>query len=168
MMDEAVLHSRMGDMPAFAQFDNLGKFMFMYRSFMLTAHNKLLVGRFHRDGPGAVGLLMLYQFPLAYMAVQAQSVLSGKGTMTEEDAAKRALGVMGGLGAGTELTNIAFGFNNQFTTPGFIPFDRAIGLAMSVAEGDPNQIIKNGVATLPIAGILQPVRSFTALATDED
>ena len=168
MMDEAVLHSRMGDMPAFAQFDNLGKFLFMYRSFMLTAHNRLLVGRLHRDGPGAVGLLMLYQFPLAFMAVQAQAVMSGKGPMTEEDAAKRALGVMGGLGAGTELTNIAFGFNNQITTPGYIPFDRALRLALSVAEGDPNEIAKNGVATLPILGIMQPVRSFTALATDEE
>lgn len=168
MMDEAVLHSRMGDMPAFAQFDNLGKFLFMYRSFMLTAHNKLLVGRFHRDGPGAVGMLMLYQFPLAYMAVQAQSVMSGKGAMTEEDAAKRAIGVMGGLGAATEVTNIAFGFNNQITTPGFIPFDRALGFAAKVAEGDASGVAKAAVALTPLLGIFQPARSFTALATDEE
>jgi hypothetical protein len=167
MMDEAVLHSRMGDMPAFAQFDNLGKFLFMYRSFVLTAHNKLLVGRYHRDGPGAVGLLLAYQLPLAYMAVQAQSVVSGKGVMEDEDAVKKAVGVMGGLGLGTEVVNIAFGKNSQITMPGLIPFDRVLAVGTNAIEGDGAGTAQAAVAAIPLMAIMHPIRSMTNLATEE-
>src|SRR5574340_1459007 len=97
MMDESVLRARLGDMPVFAKFDPVGKFVFTYRSFMLTAHNKLLAGTLAREGPVALGTMMMYQMPLAALAVKAQAALQGKDLKDNEVWAKTA-SQMGSLG----------------------------------------------------------------------
>jgi hypothetical protein len=127
MMDELVLQSRAGDLPAFMMYDNLGKFLATYRNFTFTAHNKLLAGRLERDGSPAVAMMLLYQMPLSYLAVAAQSAIMGKDDTPEQIAAK-AVGMLGGLGLLAEPMNWALGNSNEFGTPGTIPVDRAIKL----------------------------------------
>lgn len=143
MMDELVLQSRAGDLPAFMMFDNLGKFLGTYRNFTFTAHNKLMGGRLERDGSLAVSQMLLYQMPLSYLAVAAQSATMGKDE-TEEQIASKAIGMMGGLGLLAEPMNWALGNSNEFGTPGTIPVDRLIKLGQ-----DPS--LTNAMNATPLA-----------------
>lgn len=165
MMDEAVLHSRLGDMPAFAKFDNLGKFIFTYRSFMLTAHNKILAGSMARDGAAPTLLMMAYQFPLAAAAVQAQSVMQGKGTLSEADMAKKALGQMGGLGFGSEIAGVWSGQKRGWGSPGLIPVDRGIELAGPALRGDLGNAAGTAAQMVPVLS-LTPARNLGKLLED--
>lgn len=156
MMDEAVLHHRRGDMPAFAQFDNVGKFIFTYRSFVLTAHNKLLAGSLARDGLAATSLMMLYQYPLAMMAVQAQAVSNGKGPLGQDDMLTKALGQMGSLGLLTELAGVLSGSKREFGSPALIPVDRAMrllqsGQSFAFGEGTGSKLLQDAAALTPLA-----------------
>lgn len=163
MMDEAVLHQRLGDMPAFAAFDQVGKFVFTYRSFVLTAHNKVLAGGLERNGAGAVALLMMYQFPLAAMAVQAQSTINGKGALSDKDMALKAFGQMGALGMFGELVSVASGQKGSFGAPGLIPIDRAYALTGSVAAGNWEKAGGDLYKMMPILGVATPLRGFSNL-----
>ena len=136
MMDATVLKGRLGDVPAFAAFDNVGKFLFTYRTFVLTAHNKVLAGKIERDGAGAVGLVMLYQFPLALAAVQAQATVKGEGMLDKDKLVKKALGQMGGLGLFSEPLKWAMGESNAVGAPGLIPLDRGVKLFSNTLQGD--------------------------------
>lgn len=163
MMDEAVLHQRLGDMPAFAAFDPVGKFIFTYRSFVLTAHNKVLAGGIARDGLGAVSLMLMYQFPMAAAAVQAQYGLQGKGEISEKELAAKALSQMGGFGFFSELFGVISGQKNQFGAPGLIPIDRAISLVNKAARGDVEGVGTTAAQMVPLLGVLQPVKALSNL-----
>lgn len=149
MMDSAVLRGRLGDVPAFAAFDPLGKFLFTYRSFVLVAHNKVLAGTYMREGAGAVGLALMYQFPLALAAVQAQSVLRGQGALSSEDATKKAMGQMGGIGLFSEPLKWATGESSEWGSPGTIPIDRGIRMFGNVLSGDGNAAASTALTMLP-------------------
>lgn len=153
MMDAAVLKGRLGDVPAFAAFDSVGKFLFTYRTFVLTAHNKLLAGGLERDGLGAVGMLMLYQFPLAMAAVQAQSVLKGDGPLSDKDLVKKGIGQMGGLGLFSEPFKWATGESNSVGAPGLIAVDRGVRLFQGIAQGDGNKAGTAALSLLPVANV---------------
>lgn len=165
MMDEAVLHARLGDVPAFAAFDPVGKFLFTYRGFMLSAHNKILAGGLARDGAGPTALMLAYQFPLAAMAVQAQSLMQGKGVMSDKDMAAKALGVMGGLGAGSEVAGVISGQKRGWGSPGLIPVDRAIDIVGSTARGNFSHVGGTLAQMIPIAA-LTPARNLGQLLED--
>lgn len=160
MMDAVVLRGRLGDIPAFAAFDPIGKFIFTYRTFVLTAHNKVLAGMLERNGAGAVGLVMMYQFPLALAAVQAQSVVSGQGTLSDGDMIKKALGQMGGLGLFSEPLKWATGESNSIGAPGLIPIDRGVKLGQSVLHGDGGKIGAATISTLPIVSAIPFIRGI--------
>lgn len=172
MLDESVLHQRMGDMPAFAMLNPVGKFIFTYRSFVLTAHNKILSGGLQRDGFAGVGLMLAYQFPLAALAVQAQATVNGKKAMTEKELAAKAIGQMGGIGLASEVWGFASGSKREVGSPGMIPFDRPIKAAQSVASatfgaGSSDTAIKNVVGLLPILAVLPPLKAMQALALED-
>lgn len=149
MMDESVLKSRLGDMPAFAHFDQVGKFIFTYRSFVIAAHNKVLAGGIARNGVGAVGLIALYQFPLTYAAVSAQNVIQGK-TQTPAQTAANAMGQMGGLGLFSEPLKWATGQSNSVGSSGLIPADRAIKLLQAGVNLDPKGAGSAALSLLPV------------------
>lgn len=151
MMDASVLKGRLGDVPAFAAFDSVGKFLFTYRTFVLAAHNKLLAGGLDRDGIGAVGLLMMYQFPLAMAAVQAQSVIKGEGTLSDKDLVKKGIGQMGGLGLFSEPFKWATGESNSIGAPGLIAVDRGVRLFQGAAQMDANKAGTAALSLLPVA-----------------
>lgn len=153
MMDAGVLRSRLGDVPAFAAFDPVGKFLFTYRTFVLTAHNKVLAGGLERNGAAATGLVMLYQFPLAMLAVQAQAALRGE-TLDDEALVKKTVGQMGGLGLFSEPLKIIMGESNSVGAPGLIAIDRAARIPGAVSswasEGDPSKAVSLGVSLFPV------------------
>ncbi len=150
MMDEAVLRGRLGDVPAFAAFDQVGKFVFTYRTFVLTAHNKVLTGMAERNGAGAVGLVLMYQLPLALAAVQAQSVIKGDGPLEGDKLFAKAAGQMGGLGLLSEPLKWVTGESNSIGAPGLIPFDRGIKFGQSVLHGDFQAAGGNAASLLPV------------------
>lgn len=160
MMDAAVLKGRLGDMPAFATFDAVGKFIFSYRTFVLTAHNKVLMGMLEREGAAAVGLVMLYQFPLAMAAVQAQSVVKGEGPMENGDLVARAMGQMGGLGLFSMPIAVASGQSTSFGAPGLIPVDRGVKLFGATTSGDLHGAGSTAFTMLPLVAAVPFLRGI--------
>jgi len=160
MMDASVLKGRLGDMPAFATFDNVGKFLFTYRSFVLMAHNKVLMGGLERNGAGAVGLVLLYQFPLALAAVQAHSVVLGKGPMEDTEAVATALGQMGGLGLFSEPLKWITGQSNAVGSPGMIPFDRGVKLFQAATNLDAEKGASTALTMLPVIAAVPFIRGM--------
>lgn len=124
MMDEAVLKSRTGEVPYFAQFSALGKFIFTFRGFTLAAHNKLLAGTLGRDGYAGLSLLMLYQYPLAVAATATNNTIQGKKPLTTEQMLAKAVGQVGALGLYSEIWNMLSGETTRASSPGFIALDR--------------------------------------------
>jgi hypothetical protein len=160
MMDASVLKGRLGDVPAFAAFDPIGKFIFTYRTFVLAAHNKVMAGTLARDGAGAVGLILLYQFPLSLAAVQAQSVVKGDGLQSNQKLINGALGQMGGLGLFSEPLKWATGQSNAWGASGLIPVDRGIKLFQSAVNLDPNAGASTAMTMLPVVSAIPFMRGM--------
>ena len=164
MMDESVLHQRLGDTPEFALLNPVGKFIFAFRSFSLTAHNKVLSGTLGRDGIAGASLIMLYQFPLSALAVQAQAQINGKGQLKEGDLAARAVGQMGAMGLFTDVSKIINGDMQAFGSPAMIAVDRGIKMVGHGVQGDPVQAMKDGVSLVPLIGL--PAKAIGAALAD--
>lgn len=158
MMDSAVLKGRLGDMPAFAAFDPVGKFAFTYRTFVLAAHNKKLAGEMAREGASAVGMIMLYQFPLAMAAVQAQNVVRGEGVLGTDELVKKSLGQMGALGLFSEPLKWATGESNSIGAPALIPVDRGVKLFQSGLQMDPNATASAAMTMFPVISAVPFIR----------
>ena len=160
MMDASVLKGRLGDIPAFAAFDPVGKFIFTYRTFVLTAHNKVLAGGLERNGAAAVGLVLMYQMPLALAAVQAQSVIRGDGALEGDDLVKKAIGQMGGLGMFSEPLKWATGESNSVGAPGLIPIDRGVKLFQSATNLDAEQGANTALTMMPVISAVPFIRGM--------
>lgn len=150
MMDASVLKSRLGDIPAFAAFDQVGKLLFTYRTFVLTAHNKVLAGGLERNGAAALGLVLMYQLPLTLAAVNAQSVVRGEGLLSEEDMVKRALGQMGAIGLFSEPLKWVTGESNSVGATYLIPADRGVQLFQSAVNADADRAASTTMSLLPV------------------
>ena len=162
-MDEAVLQSRLGDMPTFAAFDPTGKALFMYRNFVITAHNKLLAGTLERHGAGALGLMFLYQFPLALAATQAQTALMGK---EDDKPIATAVAQMGALGLLSEPFKWMTGQSNSVGAPVLIPFDRGVKALQSVKSGDPAEVASRMGDLIPVYAANPVLKAIGARARE--
>lgn len=165
MMDEGVLHARLGDTPAFALLNPVGKFICTYRGFTLTAHNKLLAGTTQRDGLVGVGLLMAYQYPLSALAVQAQATINNKKAMTPKELASLSMTQMGSMGLLGEVAGIVSGNKKQVGSPGMIPLDRAyaaVGELGKAAQGkgSASRFAHDVFQLTPGLSVLAPAKSF--------
>ena len=167
MMDEAVLHSRLGDTPAFIQFDKVGKFIWTYRNFIVTAHNKLMVGRTARNGIGATALVALYQMPLAALAVNTASILKGEGPLEGNDLLNKTATQLSVLGLFTEAYKIVTGQLSSFGAPGLIAVDRALRLGSAVASGDAERAGELGLNMIPLFAV-SPFTKGVASAFGDD
>lgn len=166
MMDEAVLRARMGDLPAFAQFDNVGKFIFTYRSFVLSAHNKLLAGTLDREGIHGMSLLMLYQYPLSALSTQMTKVAAGKEPLDTEKLASATVANMGSVGLISELWGVMSGEKREFGSPGTIAIDRMYKLVGSAAgAADPDSKVGAGDVAHSAFGLM-PLLSITLPAVN--
>lgn len=173
MVDEGVLHARLGDMPAYAMFSQTGKFIFQYRSFVLSAHNKILSGTASRHGLGAVALMSMYQFPLAMMATQANEVLTGRKPLETDALIVKSIGQMGSLGLMTEMWNWLSGTKREVGAPGLIPFDRTIRAASSASsamfgEGTAGQAAKDSLSLAPILGVAPGFKMLGSLLVPKE
>lgn len=160
MMDDSVLRNRTGEIPAFAQFSQVGKFIFTFRSFVLGAHNKVLAGTISRDGFAGISLLMLYQFPLVLLATEANSVIQGKPIKDEQELVSKAFGQMGSLGLFSELFGVVTGTKQQFGAPGLITIDRLYKLGGDVFSGDVGQAAAGAIQATPILSIIPGTRAI--------
>lgn len=166
MMDEAVLRNRTGEIPAFAQFSSVGKFIFTFRSFVLGAHNKVLAGSLGREGFAGMGLLMAYQFPLTMMATAAQTTLSGKPETDPGKLAALAAGQMGALGLITELWGAVSGTKQQFGGSGLMAIDRLYKTATAVGAGKYGTATANAINSIPLLSILPGVKAMATTLKD--
>lgn len=161
MMDDAVLKNRTGEIPAFAQFSNVGKFIFTFRSFVLGAHNKVLAGTLGREGFSGLGLLMLYQFPLTMAASAANSAMRGKPESDPNKLALQSLAQMGSMGLFSELWGVVSGEKQQFGASGLIAIDRIYKTGSALAQGNYGSATAAGISTIPLFGIIPGVRAFS-------
>lgn len=169
MMDEGVLHARLGDMPAWAVLNPVGKFLSMYRGFVFAAHNKLLAGTLARDGFAGVALMMLYQYPITALTTQVNTVLSGKKPLSEKELIVQAFSKMGMAGLFGEVSNILTG--NGFRVSGTLPLDRAstaINQARKLAftdQGSTSKTFHAFAQLVPALSLIPVARGMEALAT---
>lgn len=158
--DDAVLRNRTGEIPAFAQFSQLGKFIFTFRSFVLGAHNKVLAGTLARDGLAGLSLTLLYQFPLAMMANLANATIQGKAIADEKELVSKSLGQMGAFGLFSEAFGIISGDKQQFGAPGLIMIDRLYKTAGQAAQGNVSGTVASAISATPILSIIPGVRAI--------
>lgn len=159
-MDDAVLRNRTGEIPAFAQFSQVGKFIFTFRNFVLGAHNKVLAGTMGREGFAGLGLLMLYQMPLAMLATAANGQIQGKPVKDEKDLVTKSFGQMGSFGLFSEAFGVISGQKQQFGAPGLIAIDRLYKTVGQAAQGNWSQAASAGMAATPILSIIPGLRGF--------
>ncbi|QBZ71550.1 internal virion protein [Escherichia phage Lidtsur] len=185
-MDDAIVRARVGELPAFAEFSTLGKFLFTFRRFVAATHNKTLVGTWNRDGARGMATLMAYQFPLAMMATAANNVISGKAfkdptTMTPGKLAGQALNYIGAIGFASEFTGVLTGQQRSFGAPGLLFLDRMYGVAGATTgaagnllTGDTDQAVNdarraagNIIQALPLISIVPGVRALNEAVKGE-
>jgi hypothetical protein len=159
MMDDAVLRNRTGEIPAFAQFTSTGKFLFTFRSFVLGAHNKVLAGSLHRDGFSGLGLVMLYQMPLTFLATSSANALAGKKPKDDKAALGEAFSQMGSLGLLSEAVGVAFQNKQQFGSPGTIAIDRVYKLGSAAASGNAGQAGSAALSMVPLLSVILPLKA---------
>lgn len=160
MMDDSVLRARTGEIPAFAQFSQVGKFVFTFRSFVLASHNKVMAGTLHRDGLAGMGLLLMYQMPLAALATAANGTIQGKPPTSPEDLIKKSFGQLGSIGLFSELWGVATGSKQQFGAPGLIFADRLYKATGDVFSGDAGAAASGLLNATPILSIIPGVRAI--------
>lgn len=160
MMDDAVLKNRTGEIPAFAQFSSLGKFIFTFRSFVLGAHNKVLAGSIGREGFGGIGLLMAYQFPLTMLATQANTAIKGQPPQDLKQTALMAVQQMGSMGLFGDLWGVASGQKQQFGSSGLMAIDRLYKTGSALASGNIGTAASGVVNSIPLLSIVPGVKAF--------
>ena len=158
MVDDNVLRSRIGEIPAYAQFTQLGRFLFTFRSFVLGAHNKILASTLVNDGARAYATMMAYQLPLTAIMTQAQSVITGKGYIDDPMKwAEASLSQAGGLGLFADAAGIFMGGKNQFGAPGLIAVDRGFRVLSNVPglfQGDVGGFSKSVIDATPLLSVV--------------
>lgn len=160
MMDDAVLRNRTGELPSFAQFSTLGKFIFTFRSFVLGAHNKVLAGTLGRHGFAGLGLLMAYQFPLSMATTYAVGVSRGKPENDPEKLAVNALSQMSAMGLLSELMGVISGQKQQFGAPGLMVIDRLYKTTSQAAQGNFGQAGMSLAGVVPLLAILPGLKAL--------
>lgn len=184
-MDDAIVRARLGELPAFAEFSTLGKFLFTFRRFVAATHNKTLVGTYSKDGARGLATLMAYQFPLAMMATAANNVISGKGFDEKKpfvSLAGQAINYMGAIGFASEFTGVLSGQQRSFGAPGLLFLDRMYGIGNNIASAgrhavsgdtdkvgnDLRQATGNTMAAIPLLSIVPGVRALTNAIKEPD
>lgn len=165
MMDDAVLRNRTGEIPAFAQYSTLGKFIFTYRSFVLGAHNKVLLGTLGRHGLAGLGLLMAYQFPLAMASSFAVSAARGQPITDPQKLASTALQQMSAMGLFSELFGIAAGDKQQFGAPGLMAIDRLYKTGAQLGQGNFGKAANGLAQSIPLLAIMPGIKALGEQAT---
>lgn len=160
MMDDAVLRNRTGELPSFAQFSTLGKFIFTFRSFVLGSHNKVLAGTLGRHGFAGLGLLMAYQFPLSMATTYAVGVTRGKPENDSGKLAASALSQMSAMGLLGELWGVASGQKQQFGSSGLMAIDRLYKTTSQAAQGNFAQAGTTLAQTVPLLAILPGIKAL--------
>lgn len=170
MVDDSILRARVGEVPAFAQFSQVGKFVFTFRNFVLTAHNKILAGTLGREGFAGLGLLMAYQYPLTLLATAVNHSISGKSEpKTLEELAAMSLSQMGAMGLLGEFAGVISGNKQQFGAPGLIAIDRmykavgAVGTELRGGEGSPMAAL---LQAMPILSIIPGSKALAETLKD--
>lgn len=167
MIDEDVLRSKTGEIPAFAQFSAVGKFLFTFRSFVLGAHNKILANTLVNEGAGSYALLMAYQFPLTMMMTQVANVVRGDGFMEPgKEWVDKSFAQMGALGLWTELYGVIVGDKVQWGTPGMLAVDRGFRLANTLTDWSDlsaGKAVGGTLESLPLISIIPGIRLIEKL-----
>lgn len=162
-MDDFVLKQRLGGTPAFVAFNPVGKLLFTYRNFVISAHNQILVQNLASKDGGALMLMLLYQYPLAVVAAQANATLRGQ---DDADPLEDALGQMGALGLLSEPVRWATGQANAFGSPALIPIDTGIKLGQQLLHGEAYKAAGTAIKAAPLISILPGVKGLGAAVSN--
>lgn len=168
MADDAVLRMQLGEIPAFAQFSSLGKFLFTFRSFTLAAQNKVLLSTMKNDGAAGVAMLLAYQYPMACMAVAANMAINNDPNMSQKEVVKRAFGYVPVMGLGSELLGILSGSQRGFGSPGLLYADKMYRAANQAAQLDGKGLAATTMSMLPFVSVIPGSRALQNALKEED
>ena len=148
IMDDSVLRARKGELPAWAQLSELGRFLFTFRTYILGAHNKHTMGTMHKHGFSGWAMFAAYQIPTSIAMVKLNALMQGK-DLSDEEVVVRGVGMAGALGLFSEPWNIIAGDQREFGTPGTIGIDRMAGLLGDLASGSPSKFGAGVLGAIP-------------------
>lgn len=155
VMDEDVLRARTGEMPEIAQFSSVGKVLFTFRSFTLSAHNKILANKLANDDVKALAIFLSFQFALSAMMTQAANVSTQGELITDpKEWAAKSASMMGGLGLFTEFISLATGQSNQFGSPFLIAADKGARLAGQLGSGEVLGASRTVAENIPLLSLI--------------
>lgn len=167
MADDSVLRMQLGEIPAFAQFSSLGKFLFTFRSFTLAAQNKVLLSTLKNDGAVGVAMLLAYQYPMSCLAVAANMAINNDPNITQKAVVERALGYVPVLGLGSELVGILNGYQRGFGSPGLLYIDKAYRAIGQAAQLDGKGLAATTVSMLPFVSVIPGSRALQNALKEE-
>lgn len=168
MADDSVLRMQLGEIPAFAQFSSLGKFLFTFRSFTLAAQNKVLLSTMKNDGAAGVAMLLAYQYPMACMAVAANMAINNDPNISQKEVVKRAFGYVPVMGLGSELLGILSGSQRGFGSPGLLYADKMYRAANQAAQLDGKGLAATTMSMLPFVSVIPGSRALQNALKEED
>lgn len=170
MMDEGVLHARMGDMPSWMMLSSVGKFLGTYRGFVFAAHNKLLAGTMARDGFAGVALMMLYQMPITAVVAQANAVMNGKPPLSIKELVAATFTRMGMFGLFGDVVNVLQG-NDAGKTAATIPLSRSAnlihqGVLLASGEGSKSKFAHAAFQVTPALAVIPVLKMMESLTVN--
>lgn len=168
MADDSVLRMQLGEIPAFAQFSSLGKFLFTFRSFTLAAQNKVLLSTMKNDGAAGVAMLLAYQYPMACMAVAANMAINNDPNLSQKEVVKRAFGYVPVMGLGSELLGILSGSQRGFGSPGLLYIDKGYRAIGQAAQLDGKGLAATTMSMLPFVSVIPGSRALQNSLKEED
>lgn len=164
MADSLVLENRLGEIPAWMQFSQVGKVVLPYMTFVAGAWNKILRRTVALDGATGVALAMAYQMPLTVVSSAAAMGLAGQDITPEKLAVKVATQVplMSWLGFAIDFT--AQGPTNSIAALSIVDKMYSASTGLAKGEVNPESVIK----AVPFLGIVPGVRLMATSFSDDD
>lgn len=166
-IDNTIINPRQGDTPMFLYSSPLGKFLGQFRSFIASAHNKSLVQTLSTRGLGGLSMLLMWQIPLNYLAVQAREVTAGNEFMPEKKAIMKSVSYSGGIGLLSDAFSIITGQSNEMGVPGMIPVDRSAQLLQGVTNLDAKKSLKAAIGLTPVIGGIPITKGLVNIVTEK-
>lgn len=160
MMDDSVIRARRGELPAFVQHSSVGKFMFTFRTFQLASHNKVLAKTLNTGGFQGVGLLALYQMPMAVVMTAVANSAAGKKPMTDKELVAKSFGQISTLGMFSDILGIVSGTKTSMGSPATMALDRAAQVLGSTAKGDFGGAAGNALQLVPLLALPLPIKNI--------
>lgn len=164
MADSIVLENRLGEIPGYMQFSQVGKVILPYMTFVAGAWNKILRRSAVLDGATGVAIGMAYQMPLTVLSSAASMAIAGKDITPTALATRVATQVPMMSWLGFAVSMATQGPTTNIAALSLV--DKMYTATAGLAKGDTNPA--SLIKAVPFLGIVPGVRLMASGMSDED